>query len=143
VSHHEPLRNPHHLPKEVTVVVVEAEEHLPQHPGNVRQQQRQPNFYHATVQDHRAKNDNKFQRLSDIPNANNFTTSKDMCAAICLNASKCIMWGLYCSCKGKCRTAQQTNFRDFKLERALEIMLKASKAINQLNPPVAGTHPFH
>jgi hypothetical protein len=53
------------------------------------------------VEDHRAKNDNKFPRLSDIRTANNLTTSKDMCTAIGLNASKCLMWGLYCSCKGK------------------------------------------
>jgi hypothetical protein len=65
------------------------------------------------AEDHRAKNDNKFPRLSNICTANNFATSKDMCTAIGLNASKCLMWGLYCSCKP---------------ERALEIMLKASKA---------------
>jgi hypothetical protein len=70
------------------------------------------------VEEHRAKNDNKFPRLSGIRTANNFATSKDMCTAIGLNASKCIMWGLYCSCKGKCRTARQTDFSEFKPERA-------------------------
>jgi hypothetical protein len=80
------------------------------------------------VEDHRAKNDNKFPRLSDIRTANNFATLKDMCTAIGLNASKCLVWGLYCRCKGKCRMAHQTDFSDFKPERALEIMLKASKA---------------
>jgi hypothetical protein len=80
------------------------------------------------VEDHRAKNNNKFPRLSDIRTANNFATSKDMCTAIGLNANKCLMWGLYCSYKGKCRTAHQTDFNEFKPERALEIMLKASKA---------------
>ena len=80
------------------------------------------------VEEHRAKNENKFPRLSDIRTANNFATSKDMCAEIGLNANKCIMWGLYCSCKGRCRTPHQTDFSDFKPERALEIMLKATKA---------------
>jgi hypothetical protein len=86
------------------------------------------NAIRKLVEDHRAKNGNKFPRLSDIRTANNFATSKDMYTAIGLNASKCLMWGLYCSCRGKCRTAHQTDFSDFKPERALEIMLKASKA---------------
>jgi hypothetical protein len=86
------------------------------------------NAIRKLVEDHRAKNDNKFPRLSDIRTANNFATSKDMSTAIGLNANKCLMWGLYCSCKGKCRTAHQTGFSEFKPERALEIMLKASKA---------------
>jgi hypothetical protein len=80
------------------------------------------------AEEHRAKNDNKFPRLSDICTANNSATSKDMCSVIGLNASKCIMWGLYCSCKGNCQTAHQTNYSKFKPERVLEIMLKASKA---------------
>jgi len=80
------------------------------------------------VEEHRAKNDGKFPRLSDIRTANDFTSSKEMCTEIGLNASKCIMWGLYCSCKGRCRTPHQTDFTSFKPERALAIMLKATKA---------------
>jgi hypothetical protein len=43
------------------------------------------------VEDHRAKNNNKFPRLSDIRTANNFAPSKDMCTTIGLNANKCFM----------------------------------------------------
>jgi hypothetical protein len=85
------------------------------------------NAIRKLVEDHRAKS-NKFSRLSDICTTNNFATLKDMCTAIGFNANKCLMWGLYCSCKGKCRMANQIDFSEFKPEQAMEIMLKASKA---------------
>jgi hypothetical protein len=78
------------------------------------------------VADHRAKNDGKFPRLSDIRTANAFASTKDMCDEIGLKSSNCLMWGLYCSCKGRCKTTHQSDFSTFKPERALEILKKAT-----------------
>jgi hypothetical protein len=81
---------------------------------------------HKLIEDHRAKNDGKFPRLSDIRTANDFASTKDMCTEIGLKSSNCLMWGLYCSCKGKCRNTHQDDFSAFKPERALEILKKAT-----------------
>jgi hypothetical protein len=78
------------------------------------------------VEEHRAKHDGKFPRLSDIRTANNSASTKDMCTGIGLKSRNCLMWGLYCSCKGKCRNTHQDNFSSFKLERALEILKNAT-----------------
>ena len=78
------------------------------------------------VEEHRSKNDGKFPRLSDIRTANDFASTKDMCNEIGLKSSNCLMWGLYCSCKGKCRNTHQDDFSTFKPERALEILKKAT-----------------
>jgi hypothetical protein len=78
------------------------------------------------VEEHRAKHDRKFPRLSDIRTANDFASTKDMCTEIDLKSSNCLMWGLYCSCKGKCRNTHQDNFSSIKPERALEILRKAT-----------------
>lgn len=78
------------------------------------------------VEEHRAKNDGKFPRLSDIRTANDFASTKDMCEEIGLKSSNCLMWGLYCGCKGKCRNTHQSDFSNFKPERALEILRKAT-----------------
>jgi hypothetical protein len=66
------------------------------------------------VEEHRAKHDKKFPRLSDIRTANDFASTKDMCTEIGLKSSNCLMWGLYCSCKGKCRNTHQDDFSSFK-----------------------------
>jgi hypothetical protein len=81
------------------------------------------------VDEHRAKHDGKFPRLSDIRTANDSASTKDMCTEIGLKSSNCLMWGLYCSCKGKCRNTHQDDFSSFKLERALEILKKATTMI--------------
>ena len=78
------------------------------------------------IEEHRAKNDGKFPRLSDIRTANDFASTKDMCTELGLQSSKCLMWGLYCSCKGKCRNSHQDDFSSFKHDRALEILRKAT-----------------
>jgi hypothetical protein len=78
------------------------------------------------VEEHRAKHDGKFPRLSDIRTANDFASTKDMCTEIGLKSSNCLMWGLYCSCKGKCRNTHQDDCSSFKPERALEILKKAT-----------------
>ena len=77
------------------------------------------------IEQHRAKNDGRFPRLSDIRTANDFASTKTMCDEIGLKSSNCLMWGLYCSCKGNCRNTHQTDFTAFKPERALEILMKA------------------
>jgi hypothetical protein len=78
------------------------------------------------VEEHRAKHDGKFPRLSDIRTANDFASTKDMCTEIGLKSSNCLIWGLYCSCKGKCRNKHQDDSSSFKPERALEILRKAT-----------------
>jgi hypothetical protein len=78
------------------------------------------------VEEHRAKHDGKFPRLSDIRTANDFASTKDMCTEFGLKSSNCLMWGLYCSCKGKCCNTHQDDFSSFKPERALEILKKAT-----------------
>jgi hypothetical protein len=64
-------------------------------------------------EEHQAKHDGKFPRLSDIRTANDFASTKDMCTEIGQKSSNCLMWGLYCRCKGKCRNTHQDNFSSF------------------------------
>jgi hypothetical protein len=78
------------------------------------------------INEHQAKHYGKFPRLSNIWTANDFASTKDICTEIGLKSSNCLMWGLYCSCKGKCRNTNQDNFSSFKPEQALEILKKAT-----------------
>jgi hypothetical protein len=78
------------------------------------------------IEEHRAKHDGKFPRLSDIRTANDSASTKDMCTEISLKSSNYLMWGLYCSWKGKYRNTHQDDFSSFKPKRALEILKKAT-----------------
>jgi hypothetical protein len=97
------------------------------------------------VEEHQAKHDRQFPRLSDIRTANDFASTKDMCTEIGLKSSNCLMLGLYCSCKGKCRNTHQDDLSSFKPERALEILKRPQQCKHKLRPPVASQQPhlFH